>query len=94
MTTAAQVMENMVPFHCDQAHVGAFFLKDIHEDGTENRIFVAFSASDYVEHVTLPKGKWEIHINGEKAGTKSLGTVQGTLDIPPISAMVLIRKVK
>ena len=94
LTSAADVMENMVTFHCDQAHVGAFFLKDIHEDGTENRIFVAFSASDYVEHLRLPKGKWELHINGEKAGTKCLKTVEGILDIPPISAMVLVRRDK
>ena len=93
-TSCREIMDNMVPFHCDQAHVGAFFMKEHLDDGSESRIFVVFSASDYEEHLRLPQGEWEVYIDGEKAGTKPLGTVKDILTIPPISAMVLVRKVK
>ena len=94
MTSAYDIMSNMVPFHCDQAHVGAFYLKEKLPGGHENALFLVFSASDYAEKLRLPAGEWEVHINDKKAGITSLGTVKDVLDIPPISAMVLVRKVK
>ena len=74
--------------------MGAFLLKEKLDDGHENEIFVVFSASDYPETIRLPKGDWEIHVTGEKAGTESLGTRNTKLTIPPITAVVLVRKVK
>ena len=94
MTTRQQIMDNTVPFHCDQAHVGAFFLREHLEDGHENEIFVVFSASDYPETIRLPKGDWEIHVTDKKAGTESLGIRHSKLTVPPICAVVLVRKVK
>ena len=94
MKSLQEIIFNSVPFHCDQAHVGAFFLQEKLADGSKNEIFVVFSASEYEEHLRIPAGTWEIHITGEKAGTKKLATVKDILSIPPISAMVLVRNVK
>ena len=94
MRSLQEIIFNSVPFHCDQAHVGAFFLQEKLADGSKNEIFVVFSASDYEEHLRIPAGTWEIHVNGEKAGTKKLGIAKDILTIPPISAMVLVRNVK
>ena len=94
MQTLKEIIFNSVPFHCDQAHVGAFFVQEKLDDGSKNEIFIVFSASEYEEHLRIPAGTWEIHVNGEKAGTKKLATVKDILTIPPISTMVLVRNVK
>ena len=44
------------------------------------------------EDVTLPEGTWDIRINGEDAGDSSLGTAEGTVEVTPISAMVLVQE--
>ena len=41
--------------------------------------------------VDLPEGEWSVIANGEKAGTKTLDKVSGTITIPAISAMVLVK---
>lgn len=40
----------------------------------------------------LPKGKWEVLVNHDKAGTKSIGTVSGIITIPTSSGFVLKKK--
>jgi pullulanase len=40
----------------------------------------------------LPEGKWEIIVNPEKAGIKSLGKIQGKLTVEPSSGYVLMKK--
>ena len=92
MTTDYEILSHMIPIHCDQAHVGAFRIREEVSAGQVNDLFLVFSASDHVEHLPLPEGKWEIHVNDEKAGTEPLGTVEGILNIPPICGMVLVKK--
>ena len=41
----------------------------------------------------LPEGTWDILVNADKAGVKSLGTAEGTVNVEPISAMVLKKRV-
>ena len=84
----------MLPIYCDHPHVGTFRIREVLEKDTVNDLFLVFSASLYAEKVQLPKGQWEIYINGEQAGTTPLGTVSDVLEGPPICAMVLIRKEK
>ena len=50
-----------------------------------------FSAADTEEEMKLPAGKWQICINDKSAGNKSLGTAEGTVKVPPICAMVLVK---
>ena len=58
--------------------------------GEENDIFVIFNPNKEAVEVSLPEGNWNIYINGEDAGTKILGSVQGTVKVDAISAMVLV----
>ena len=42
--------------------------------------------------ITLPEGDWNVYINGEKAGTEVLETVEGTVSVAGISAVVLVQE--
>ncbi|HEX9252103.1 MAG TPA: hypothetical protein VF870_07660, partial [Ignavibacteriaceae bacterium] len=60
--------------------------------GDENFV-VLFNAHPLKEAVwDLPKGKWEVLVNSEKAGIKSLDTVHGKITIPTSSGFVLKKK--
>lgn len=98
LTTKAEVEKNV----CYRWITNELVLFDIR--GKESvaaevadNILVIFNASDKVrpldlyEHDVIP-GQWQICVDGEKAGTKPLATVtDGKLELPPISAMVLVR---
>ena len=56
-----------------------------------DKIFVIFNPNTSSTEVELPEGDWEICVNGEKAGTKSLGEASGKVTVEGISAMVLIQ---
>ena len=60
----------------------------------EDEHFVVLFNADPLKEVLcdLPKGKWEILVNDEKAGIKTLGTVSGTVNIPVSSGLVLKKK--
>jgi pullulanase len=54
---------------------------------------VLFNAHPLKEVVCeLPKGKWEVLVNQEKAGTKPLAKVSGIITIPPSTGYVLKKK--
>ena len=57
----------------------------------DDDIFVIFNANSSSQTVNLPEGTWTININGEKAGTASLGTASGSVVVSGISAMVLTK---
>ena len=41
--------------------------------------------------VNLPEGKWDIYINDSKAGNEVLGSATGTVSVPRLSGMVLLK---
>lgn len=41
--------------------------------------------------ITLPQGKWDVFVEGKQAGTNAIATVEGTVEVPPISTMVLVQ---
>jgi pullulanase/glycogen debranching enzyme len=60
--------------------------------GDENFV-VLFNAHPLKEVVwDLPKGKWEVLVNSEKAGIKQLETIRGKIKIPTSSGLVLKQK--
>ena len=61
-------------------------------NGETSEIVTVFNPRSEATTVALPEGVWNIYIDGEKAGTEVLGTVQGEVRVAPISAMVLVRK--
>ena len=54
---------------------------------------VLFNAHPLNEVVCeLPKGKWEVLVNSDKAGIKTIETVSGMITIPTSSGFVLKKK--
>ncbi len=60
-------------------------------NGEENDLVVIFNPKAEAIPVTLPAGEWSIYIAGQKAGNEALGTASGTVEVEPISAMVLVK---
>lgn len=54
-------------------------------------ITVIYNPSLNTKTIDLSEGEWKICINGEKAGTEVLGTATGSVEVAPISTMVLVK---
>ena len=91
MTSVYEILSNLIPIHCDHPQIGAFHLRGDVPGEPADEIYMIFSAADTEETMKLPAGKWQICINDESAGTKSLGTAEGSILVPPICAMVLVK---
>ena len=89
MTTAQEVSEKITQLpDLDFNVLGFHIAKDA--NGEQNELVIIFNPNAEATTVTLPEGSWEIHINGEEAGTRALATAEGTVEVAPISAMVLV----
>jgi pullulanase len=53
------------------------------------KVLVVFHGSRNAQEMKLPAGTWQIAVNGDRAGTTSLGTAAGTLRLEPLSAYVM-----
>ena len=91
MTTAEEVAEKIVQLPDLDFNVLGFHITK-GANGEENELVVLFNPNAEATTVTLPEGTWDIRINGEDAGDSSLGTAEGTVEVTPISAMVLVRE--
>ena len=90
MTTAEEVTEKITPiggvdFNVVALHVAAG------ANGEENEIVAIFNPRAEATVVTLPEGQWTVCVNGEDAGTESLGTAEGEVSVDAISAMMLVK---
>jgi pullulanase len=90
MTDAQEVSEKItrlggLDFNVTGFHIAAG------ANGEENELIVVFNPNTEASTVELPKGKWTVYINGDKAGLEPLDTVSGTATAEPISAMVLVK---
>ena len=91
MTTEAEVSEKItllpgLDFNVNGFHIAAG------ANGEPNSLVVIFNPNAEATTVTLPEGAWDIRINGQDAGDESLGTAEGTVEVAPISAMVLVQE--
>ncbi len=91
MTSVVDILSNLLPIHCDHPHIGAFRLRGDVAGEPSDELFLIFSAADTTETIKLPEGKWQVCINGDKAGTAPLTTVEGSITLPPITAVVLVK---
>ena len=90
MTTAEEIAEKITPiggvdFNVVALHVAAG------ANGEENEIVAIFNPRAEATVVTLPEGQWTVCVNGEDAGTESLGTAEGEVSVDAISAMMLVK---
>lgn len=88
MTTGEQVKAHILPIPHENEHTLVFLISG--DDGES--LYIIFNADMQTVEVPLPKGKWNIHVSGNTAGTDILGTVEGIANLEPISAMVLSGK--
>ena len=89
MTTAAEVSEKIALLPGLDFNVNGFHIAE-GANGESNSLVVIFNPNAEATTVTLPEGSWDIRINGEDAGDVSLGAAEGTVEVAPISAMVLV----
>lgn len=89
MTTAEEVKENITSIEGLDENVMAFQINGGVNGETADSLFVIFNATEEKTELELPEGKWNVYVNGEKAGTEVLKTVKGKVTVEPISAMVL-----
>ena len=91
MNTAQEVAEKITQLSgLDFNVLGFHIAKDA--NGEQNELVIIFNPNAEATNVTLPEGEWDIRINGEDAGDTSLGTTEGTVEVAPISAMVLVQE--
>lgn len=60
--------------------------------GNQERLLCVFHAGSNPAELELPIGKWDILVNDAAAGLESLGSVSGKLEMPPLSAFVLVQQ--
>lgn len=91
MTTAADIQSNLVFMSGLDANVIGYTIANNANSDTAEKITVLLNGNKNAVEVALPAGTWEICVNDKTAGTASVGTAQGTVSVPGISAMVLVQ---
>ena len=91
LTNAADVDSTVEVINGLPAGVVAYNIKGGVNGETAEGIFAAFNASKAATTVNLPEGEWHIFVNSEDAGTTSLGTATGTVEVGPSSSVILAK---
>ena len=88
LDTAEQVSQQIFPLEGMEPNVVGFHLRGDVDDSAQ-AMMVFFNANKTPVTVKLPKGKWDVCVNGERAGIEPLAVVENTAVVDPISALVL-----
>lgn len=92
LASSEEVHKNVIPLEGLEPNVTGFRVFGGEKGEYAKELFVIFNPGRTETQISLPKGKWNVCINGEKAGTKVLEAVkQDTVSVAPISAMVLVK---
>lgn len=91
LTTAEAVAEHVSVVDMEEPNVTAFYITGGVEGETAEAMYIVFNPNNEAKEIEIPEGKWHVCINGEKAGTESLGKVSGTVTVDAISALVLVQ---
>ena len=87
LTSREAVMDTVTPIHLDNPHAVAFGIR-----GTGDVPMIAvFNSGIHSQAVNLPAGKWGVCIHADKAGTEVLETLENSVIVEAISAMVLVK---
>ena len=88
LTSKEDVSAAMTELETEDLNVVAFVNNGA---GMEEAIVSIFNADAAAHTVTLPEGKWSVCVNKTTAGTESLAVVEGTVEVEPTSAMILVQ---
>ncbi len=86
LRTRKEVLSTIKSLPTSEPHTLAFRIR-----GKEERMLFLFHSGKKPTSFTLPDGSWQVLVNKDTAGIVPLETVAGTIQIPPISAMVLVQ---
>ena len=87
LRSAREVLENVLALDPHIPNVTAFLIR-----GAGEKLLLVFNPNHEKEKLTLPDGDWEVHIDGNHAGTEALDIVREQVTAAPISATVLVKK--
>ena len=88
LTTEEAVREQVHPLEGLEPNVVGFHLRGSVDDPAQ-AIIVLYNANKTPTTVELPKGKWNVCVTDQTAGTKPLLAVEGSVTVAPISTTVL-----
>ena len=91
MSTTEEVQNNLTFVDGLDANVVAYTIDNSPNGEISESLYVVYNANKESVKVTLPEGNWNVYVNGEKAGTESIDTVSGEIEVSGISAMVLAK---
>ena len=91
MTNSTDVNGNVFAISGTAANVAAYEIRGGVNGETSEGIVAIFNGNASASNVTLPEGNWDVYVNGEKAGTEVIETVSGTVSVPGISALILVK---
>ncbi len=88
LSSAAAVAQQVFPMEGLEPNVVGFHLRGCTDDPAQ-ALVVLFNPNRTPTTVELPKGKWNLLVGDQTAGTEPLLTVTGAVSVAPISATVL-----
>lgn len=92
LSTAEDVSANITAVDGIPDSAAAFKINGGVNGEKSDAIYVIFNAGKEDAEFSIPEGKWNVCVEGNKAGTKSLRTVDGgKVTVEGISAMVLVQ---
>ncbi|MBR1391390.1 MAG: type I pullulanase [Lachnospiraceae bacterium] len=92
MTKTEQIQKYLRFSEVKEQKVVAYKIEAGKVGDTAERLFVIFNANKKKVQVPLPdQGTWKAYIDGTHAGTEALYEVQGSAEVLPVSALVLIQ---
>lgn len=86
----AELIRNHLLFLPESKPVIAICLNNVGEFGRWEKILIYLNPSHDRQTVQLPEGNWSIIADENQAGTEVLTSVQGNLELAPISSYVLV----
>lgn len=93
MTSTEDIAANLVFAENTPENVVAYQITGKPNQEQAEGIYVIHNASRDSVSMKLPKGTWNVYIDGKQAGTKVLSTIKnGTAEVAPISTMVLVQE--
>ena len=92
MTKTEQIQKYLRFSEVKEQKVVAYKIEAGKVGDTAERLFVILNANKKKVQVPLPdQGTWKTYIDGTHAGTEALYEVQGSAEVLPVSALVLIQ---
>jgi hypothetical protein len=89
MTTEEEILDAMSALETGNVNVVAVLNEG--GNGEDVEILSIFNADAAANTVELPTGEWTVYVNATQAGTEAIEVVEGEVEVPATSAMILVK---